>query len=254
MSLLSLLVKLSADGSGFNIVMKQAEGSVKKLSHEFNSELKRSIAEAFGVYALVEFTKKTIEFAAKISDLSERTGVSTDALQEWSYAAKQNGSDIDAVVGFFEKLGVARAKALGNNQESIASFERLGITLDDLKKKRLEDIGVGIGRTVLKGDPQNLGGALRDVGGRGATGLIATFKGDVEQLGKAARDAGVVIKEDTIDQLKELGDEFENFVAMLRGPMATGLIATISVLNMLVTGVKAIAAFFGVLSTGGGSE
>lgn len=245
MSLLSILIKIGADASGFVVGAKQVESSVNKLSNSINGRLKNQIAGAFGVTALVYFEKRVIEFASHINDLSDRVGVSTDALQEWSYAAKQNGADIDDVVGFFEKLGQARQKALGNNQESIASFKKLGVTLDDLKKKRLEDIGIGVGRTVMAGDAQNLGASLRDVGGRGATKLITTFKGDVEDLSKAARDAGAVIRNDTIQQLDDLGDAADNFAATLRGPMAQGLLFVVSGLNMLATGVKAIGAYFG---------
>lgn len=251
MAELRLLAWLGMDGSGFMRTAKQAEGAVKSLSNQFNGNLKGAIAGAFGVGALLYYEKKVIEFASHINDLSDRIGVSTDALQEWSYAAKQNGADIDDVVGFFEKLGQARQKALGNNQESIASFKKLGITLDDLKKKRLEDIGIGIGKKVMGGDAQNLGASLRDVGGRGATKLITTFKGDVEALSKAARDAGAVIKNDTIQRLDDLGDAMDNFAATLRGPMATALLFVVDTMNMLVTGVKAVAQFLGVLSTGG---
>lgn len=245
MSLLSILIKIGADASGFVVGAKQVESSVNKLSNSINGRLKNQIAGAFGVTALVYFEKRVIDFARNIETLSDQVGVSTDALQEWSYAAKQNGSDINQVVGFFEKLGVARQKAIGNNQESIASFKKLGITMDDLKKKRLEDIGVGIGRAYLKGDPQNLGGALREVGGRGATSMVATFKNDIEALSKSARDAGAVIKNDTIQQLDQLGDAADNFAATLRGPMAQGLLFVVSGLNMLATGMKAIGAYFG---------
>ncbi len=245
MATLSLRAILGMDGSGFFRTAKQAEGAVKSLSNQFNGNLKGAIAGAFGVGALLYYEKKVIEFASHINDLSDRVGVSTDALQEWSYAAKQNGSDIDDVVGFFEKLGQARQKALGNNQESIASFKKLGITLDDLKKKRLEDIGIGVGRTVMNGDPQSLGASLRDVGGRGATRLITTFKGDVEQLSKAAREAGAVIKNDTIQQLDDLGDALDNFKTILMGPMATGLLFVVDGLKMMATGVKAISVYLG---------
>lgn len=245
MAQLSLMARLGLDGSGYFLGMKRAEGSAKNLSHEFNSNLKGAIAGAFGTFALIEYTKKTIEFASHLNDLSDRTDVSTDALQEWGFAAKQNGSNIDEVVSFFEKLGAAREKALGGSQQDIAWFKKLGVATDDLKKKRLEGIGLQVGKTIQNGDVQNLIGALKGVGGKGAGALVPTFKSDLEEMAKAAREAGAIMKLETIEKLDAFGDELDVLAMRLRGPFADAITSVLRAGNIMVTGVKAIMAYLG---------
>src|SRR5271168_1774881 len=88
-------------------------GLVKGEMNEFARNVRSNLIGAVGTYFTVEGLKSIVEYGEKISDLSKRLGISTDAVQVWDYALKKNGSNIEAATGFFEKLGVARAKALG---------------------------------------------------------------------------------------------------------------------------------------------
>ncbi len=254
MATLSLMARIGLDGSGYFLGMKKAEGAAKNLSRELNGNLKGSIAAAFGTAAIVEYTRRTIEFASHLQDMSDRVDVSTDALQEWGFAAKQNGSDIDEVVGFFEKLGQAREKALSGNAEAIASFKKLGVATGDLKKKRVEDIGLQVGKTIQNGDVQNLIGALKSVGGKGAGALVPTFKSDLESMAADARRVGAVMRLESIEKLKSLGDQFDILAMRLRGPFADAISTTLSVFKMLGTGVAAISQFIGVMSVSSGKD
>ncbi len=254
MATLSLMARIGLDGSGYFLGMKKAEGAAKQLARELSGSLKGSIAAAFGTAAIVEYTRRTIEFASHLQDMSDRVDVSTDALQEWGFAAKQNGSNIDEVVGFFEKLGVAREKALSGNQEFIASFKKLGVATGDLKKKRLEDLGMQVGKTIQNGDVQNLIGALKSVGGKGAGALVPTFKSDLEAMAADARRLGAVMRAESIEKLKSLGDQFDILAMRLRGPFADAISATLSVFKMLGTGIAAISQFIGVMSVSRGKD
>lgn len=223
MAFLSLIARFNLDASGFNAGIKQAESATKGLSKDLNSNLKGAIAGAFGTAAIAAAGKATLDYAGQITDLSERLGVSTDALQEFDFAARLTGTNLEAFTGFLEKLGTARENALEGNDDLIASFARLGVNLDDLRTKRLEDLTRQIGRAVQGGDAQDLSPALRAVGGKSAGALIPTFKGGLEEAAQQARDAGAIISKEDTATLDEIGDRFSILARMFTGTLGPAI-------------------------------
>ncbi len=162
----------------------------------------------FGTFGAIEETiRRTVELGESVYDTSRRLGISTDAVQAWDYALKLNGSSIQAASGFFEKLATSRQKALLGNAEMVEGYKRLGVTVNDLKTLRIEDIALKVASTFENGDPQKLIADLRAVGGRGAGEMAAAFRAGLPELIASAKEAGVVISEEVINQLKESADQ-----------------------------------------------
>src|SRR5688500_11295850 len=115
MNFLNLKAVLSLNGSGFALGLKRAESQSK----QFAKEIKGEFAKAFGTAAVVAYAKRMMDLAGTITEASDRTGVSTKALQEWAYAARQSGSSIEAVTRYLEHLAQAREKALGGDQDTL---------------------------------------------------------------------------------------------------------------------------------------
>ena len=153
--------KYFVDATGFKAGIKQVESASKGLSRDLNGNLKGAIAGAFGTATIVAAGKATMDYAGQIADLSERLGVSTDALQEMDFAARLTGTNLEAFTGFLEKLSASREEALQGNDELRDSFARLGVSLEDLRTKRLEDLTRQIGRAIQGGDVQQLMPALK---------------------------------------------------------------------------------------------
>src|SRR5205807_4897573 len=86
------------------------------------------------------------------------------------------------------------------------SFKKLGVSIEELKGKRLEEIGTTIAEAFKVGDPQRLMADLREVGGRGAGTMVAAFRDGLDELVGEARDKGLIIGESTIDGLREAAD------------------------------------------------
>jgi hypothetical protein len=116
---LNLVGKVSLDGSGYEHGLKNLEHAVGHVTHT----LKGLALEAFGIYGIEQAFQKTVEAAEKLVDTSRRLGVGIEALQEFGFAAKQNGADIEALTGFIEKLNATRI-----NPKKFGSFAKLGIT------------------------------------------------------------------------------------------------------------------------------
>jgi len=245
MAFLSIMARFGMDATGFKAGIKQVESASKGLSRDLNGNLKGAIAGAFGTAAIVAAGKATMDYAGQIADLSERLGVSTDALQEMDFAARLTGTNLETFTGFLEKLSVSREEALQGNDELRDSFARLGVSLEDLRTKRLEDLTRQIGRAIQGGDVQQLMPALKGVGGRGAGALVPTFKMGLEEAGHQARAANAIISAEDIAALDEAGDQFSALFQIIRAQLAPAMIWLGEAAIDAVYGIRAAAAALG---------
>lgn len=220
----SLMATLGLNWSGFrsgsDSAVSHAKLSGNKISSALGSAITSRLAGLASVAGLEEVMRKTVQYAEQVDDLSKRLGISTDAIQAWDYALKMNGSSIEGSVTFFEKLAMSRKKALEGKDEFINSFKALGVTLDDLKTKRLEGIAEQIALAFESGDPQKLIADLRELGGRGAGQMAAAFRDGLTGWMKEARETGKIIGEETLDGLNEAADRWKSVWAQIRAAIA----------------------------------
>ena len=245
MNFLNLKAVLSLNGSGFALGLKRAESASK----QFAKEIKGEFARAFGTAAIIAYGAKVVNMADNIIDLSDRLGISTKALQEWGYAAKKSGSDIEAVTRFLEQLAVAREKALGGDKGSLESFSKLGVSQSDLESLSLDEISRKIAGTVKGGNIQELIGSLKDVGGRSAGELVAAMK-SLDDLSKSAP----IISDESLEKLKLMKTEALGLADIFAGPVADGIglfaDAIRNAFSVFKVGAGGAAAFLGALSGG----
>lgn len=216
MAIFSLLAKLGFDGTAFETGAKRATSLAKGIGREINSTL----ASVFTVDKLAQFGMEAIDAAGKINDLSTQLGVTAEFLQEMKFAAEMSGGSLEGVSGALEKIAVARTKALQGNQGLIAAFERFGVTAEELKTAKLEDIFLKIGR-AFEGvaNPQQLLEPFRELAGGRSGALIPAM---VEGLGEAAQQArnlGMVMSNEVVTALDEANDR----VDMMKKTMTAGM-------------------------------
>src|SRR5436190_12893664 len=204
MGLMQLLVRLGLDATGYETGLKKAQSSAAGFGQDLKSHIGGKIKQAFSLESIEENIRRTFEYGCKVQDLSQRLGISTDAVQQWDYAMQQNGGSIESVAGFFEKLAVAREKALKGNSQAIDGFRKLGVSMDQLRTGRLEDIATTISRAFEQGDPQQLIAPLREVGGKAAGELIPAFR---DGLAAALSEAPLISPKD-IEALDRAGDKW----------------------------------------------
>lgn len=240
--------KATLDGSGWEAGINKISSSTNKFATIGLGALKSQLAAAFGAGAILALSKKTIDYAGHINDLSQQLGVSVEKLQEFDFAAKQNGASVDTFASFLEKLASARAKALEGNEDLKNSFKEFGIEVADLKGKRLDELTSQIANRVKDADVQKIVAPLKEIGGKGAGQLIATFKAGLDEAGEEARESGVIMKESVVQQLDEIGDRFgklgQQMMAYLAPAIAFVADAFQAFLDMLNKG----AAYLGALT------
>lgn len=238
---LRLIGEVALDGSGF-------EAGLKKLEHgaEHVGEILKGLAlTAFGIYGIEQAIHKTIETADKLVDTSRRLGVSLEVLQEFGYAAKQNGADIDQLTSFIEKLNSTRI-----DPKKFESFAKLGISQPDLNNLRVEDLIMKLSINLRNRSSQEVIGPLRDIGGKGAGEMLVMLKDNLEEVREEAHKLGLVMKTEDAVMLKFLADEMMILGQLIIANVAPAIVFLEEKFLRFINVIKAVGTFVGSLSGG----
>lgn len=175
---MSLIAKIGIDKTGFDAGLKAAEHQVKDFASHISSDLKAAFAGYFSYHAFKGLVESVAEQAVEISHLAKEYGITTDEVQQLSSAAKKLGLDFDNVGSGMMKLASARREAAEGNIDLRNSFQRYGLTLDDLQNPELRTIDLmrkiaagaaGVNRSIAEAD-------FRDFFGKTGGKLIEVFK------------------------------------------------------------------------------
>jgi hypothetical protein len=213
---LKLIGEVALDGSGFErglSSMTEAAGSFKAF-----------IAGAFGTLAIEAAMRKTAETAKDLVNESLRLGVSIELLQVLKQAAKDGGKELGDMANMFEKIDVARDKALSGSKEGmalLARFGQLGISREDLLHQSASALTMGpIHQKALSISPENLDPILRAFG-KGLVELIPTLQTNFAELEKRMQGLGLIMDTTTAVKLTSFAnglDLVSNFIAAQFGP------------------------------------
>jgi hypothetical protein len=112
--------------------MKGLEGVVK-------GELATKLKMLFSVAAIEQAAQKTGEWAQKLDQTSKSMGITNTMLQSLQLLASKANVPEEAVMSMYENIDKARKEALNGNAEYIASLNRLGVTMDDIRTLTKEE-------------------------------------------------------------------------------------------------------------------
>lgn len=210
---LSITARLGLDGSQFEKALAQ---------------IGPKIAAAFSIAAIGAAIQKTAAYADQIEEVSQRLSISTKSLQEWGYAARQNGTDIEKLTTFIERLSDSAA-----DLKNLPGFQRMGINPQGMTPEGL--FGAVSSFTRGKGSPEitsaleEAGMSIKQIGP-----MLNLLQSDLGSAGKSAQEMGAVIDDVTIHQLASLNDQLSIVSQVLMSNFAPAL---------LTAGKAALAAF-----------
>lgn len=241
---------MTLDGSGF-------EAGIHKLQHAGQhgfGELKNFVVGAFGAYTVEQAIHRSIESAKELVNASKRLGVGVEQLQLLKQAAKDSSTDLGSVEKAFEKIDIAREKALGNSPEGktiAARFGQLGITRKDLQSQTAGQLFADQFRSAAnRMSQEDLGPILREILGRGFGEIIPVLKTDFEDLEKKMRAAGTLVSGETTVKLKALGDELDLVGQIILTHVGPALLLFGEILYR--TGLKALGGWAATAAAIGG--
>lgn len=232
MAKLKLIAELGLDKTGFDAGMAAAGKTARK----FDSDLKSALAGAFAASAIVAFTRHIIEAVSKVNDLSERLNVSAEALQAMDYAAKQSGTSLETVAGAFRALSKARLEAMKDpNSAAGQVFAGMGIGNAELKATNLEGIFRRIASTIQSTDFGASELAMVEaLLGRSGGELIPMFKAGLEQSTEEAKRLGLVLDEDVVQKIDDVGDSLDRMASRFKTVLAPAVGFVADKINALI--------------------
>jgi hypothetical protein len=158
---------------------------------------------AFSVNALKNFALGVIDTAGNIGDMSEKLGISAEAVQRFGYAAEQSGADIGTVDSAIKKMNANLAEG---STSTISALNAAGLQFENIRKMSPEDAFTAIGDAIATiEDPMLRAKVATELFGKAGQELIPVFLAGIKQIG----DDTTVMSDETVKALKKAQDEWK---------------------------------------------
>lgn len=210
-------------------------------------------AVAAAVAAAVEVVKElydtTIEAAARADELLTKsviTGVNTQTLQQWQYAAEFIDVSVETMTGSMTKLTNSAYDAVNGNEKLAAIFEQLGVSVTDSSGQLLpaEEIFYDVVDALGQVQNQTERDAIAmDLMGRSAQELNPLIDKGSEALrgySEEAEEAGYVLDEYQLAKLAEVDDAYHKWQLQLDATKYQLAVAFAPVAEAALKGVTAV--------------
>lgn len=178
-----------------------------------------SLGLAFGAAAIVSGARAMIagivETASQVHDLSEKLGVSSEAVQRWSFAAKQTGADMENVS---ISLAFMNKTLAGGTDSTKAALEAAGLQFKAIRSLAPEQAFETI-TEAIKGirDPMVQARVAVELFGKSGQVLLPAIKEGLVDIGRQAP----VMKDAVINALEAAGDAADKLKARLSAGFGT---------------------------------
>lgn len=150
---------------------------------------------------------------SEITDMSARTGIGAEALQELGHAAKMTGASLEDVETATKFLQKNLAAAAAGSKEAQENFADLGLRAEDLAGLPVDAQLTKIGQALSEiHDPAKRTAAALGLFGRSGTSLLPMFENGAAGLAKLraeARGLGLVMSESDVAAADALGDSLD---------------------------------------------
>ncbi len=208
------------------------------------------VAASVSATALVEHAGKQAE---ALEQLSQKTGISTGIIQQWSVIMAQSGLGAETLTRGVKQLSEQIIQARNPNSQAAETFSELGITATSVNGviEQVADHFVGMADGA---DKTRLAVMLFGKAGQDLIPTLNQGSAGFRQSMEASKQLGAVLSESTLHALSSADDAFDRLgVAtsaasnQLAGVLAP---AVTSVTNLLTDGVSVVARYFQALNEG----
>ncbi|MBR6619397.1 MAG: hypothetical protein IKK85_03545 [Clostridia bacterium] len=196
-----------------------------------------------------ELAETTAETGKEILVMSERTGLSTKAYQEWDYIAKQAGTTMDTLQGGITDLAEKMDDAAKGEGEAAEIFAKLGVKVTDStgklknQEKVFEETITALQGVRNETERQALATKLMSTTGEELLPLLNGEIGSIKELKEAVSEYGLIMSDEAInasvnfsnslDTLKSTSTAFKD---NLVNELLPGATETMDGITMLITG------------------
>lgn len=165
---------------------------------------------------LIAFARGTINAADALNDMSQRTGIAASTLSELDYAAKMNGSSIEALQSVMSKLSAKAVDAATGSKTAAVAFDVLGVSVrnsDGTMKSSvtlLEEIGDAF-RDIR--DPTVKSALAIEMFGKSGVQMIPVIEG-MREARDEAKQLGITVGDDFAASAAAFNDNMDRMAGM----------------------------------------
>ena len=188
--------------ASFEKTQAQAQQSAQKEAEKTTGVLTK-LAGVLTAGAFLAAIKSAADYADRLGELSQQTGMGVVALQKFDAAARLNGSNLEAVA---TAAGLFQDRLAGGDKSVISAVAKLGLSLDSLRQLSPDEQMRALAEAVTGiADPTLKANIATDLFGRSGRALIPTLA-DI-----AARyDKLPAMSKDVVDATGSLADEWDS--------------------------------------------
>lgn len=182
---------------------------------------------SIAVQKVIEVTKAGLEYASSLGEQAQQLGITTDALQEYRFAATQVGLSSEEMDQALSQLTRRIGEAASGGKAQAEAFRKLGVSLEDASGNALEageaipKIADGLQKIA---SPAERAAILMDLFGRSGQKLEPLLAGGsaaVNGLRDAAHKLGAVLSPDLINRADETADKLAAVKTVLSAQIAS---------------------------------
>lgn len=168
---------------------------------------------ALAAHATIGAAEELGAYGETVEKISKQTGLSTDDVQRFGFAAKTVGVDIKDASEALADLTKAQNEAVHGNKDSAAAFAAVGISLASLKTASPEQLLSRVADAFAKSaDGAGKAAVANELFGSAGKDLIPLLdqgSARLAALGVTADNVGAVLSGNTIQQLSALQEGLE---------------------------------------------
>ena len=229
------------ESQGLGDVAKVALGNIAA-----NAAQKLADMAADAAKALLDAGKAAATYADDVLTASKVTGLSTDTLQEYSYAAELIDTDLADVEKALAKNVKSMASAQSGSKAYAEAYEKLGVAVTDANGnlRSSEDVfwdcidALGKVENETEADAiamQVFGKSARDL-----NPLIETGSQGFREFADEAHEAGAVLSGDTLNSLADVDDSLQRLDSQLSAFKTAAGASIAPLLGTLAEGATAV--------------
>lgn len=184
-------------------------GKIKSALAGFAGGAFSGFLASFSVGTITNAISQSLEFAGSLGEVAQSLGVGTKFLQEFRFAATQNGATIEQADTALGKFSITLGKAFNKGQS--AAIESLGLSLKELKTQSDSERFASVADAIAKiKDPAQQAAAAVAIFGKGALAILPTLQQGAAGFrlsAKEARDFGLVLSDKQINDADKTADK-----------------------------------------------
>lgn len=207
-------------------------------------------AAAAGVASLAKLTSSAGEYADEINTLSKVTGLSTESLQGYKYAAELVDVSMETLTGSMAKNVKSMSNAANGSAKYTEAYKKLGVAVTDAngELRNSEDVYWetidALGNIQNETERDAIAMQLFGKSARDLNPLIETGSKGIADLTKEAKEMGAVMSQESLDKLNALDDTMQRLKGGASAAKnALGTILLPELQTLATEGVSLISSF-----------